>query len=121
MTDVSADDVQSEPTRDEEPPVGPSTELVLADARVAVPAPGSWRETGLDLRSRLPELARHPAAVASASAAATIGAGFLLNVLRRAFMRPELPATGGADPLVIGAFVVQQVHIVQHVVHHRAD
>lgn len=121
MTEASADDAQSRPTVSVEHPVGRSTELVLPGAPIGVPAPGSARRTALELRGRLPELARHPAAVASASAAATIGAGFVLNAVRRAFVGKALGGSRGADRVVIGALVVQQVQVVQHVVHREVN
>jgi hypothetical protein len=75
------------------------------------------------LRDRLPELARHPAFVATASAAAAIGAGLAVDAARQALGRAALARTAGptGPTMVVGYIVVEHVHVVHHVVHHLSN
>jgi hypothetical protein len=95
----------------------PSTEIVPAGRRLEVVASGRWANLVTGVRGRVLQLSRHPAAVASVSAATTIGGALLVNALRQAGRavatrspaRPGRPAVG---------YVLHEVHVFHHVVHH---
>lgn len=74
------------------------------------------------LRSRLPDLVRHPAVLAAAGATATVGAQLALRAVHHALRQPASspPATPAPAELVVTGLVVHSVHVVHHVVHHVA-
>ena len=96
----------------------PSTEVVPTQRRVEFVAPGRWTHLATGLRGRLPELSRRPAAVASVSAATTIGGAMLVTALRHAAraVAARPPAATGSP--VIG-YVLHEVHVFHHLVHTR--
>ena len=108
-----------------EPSAGPSTEIVLAERRQLALAPGRWSRLATAVRGRLDELRRHPAAVASVSAATTIGGALLINGLRQASRAAVATAAAGrSDPAgsagptgstVVG-YVLHEVHVFYHAV-----
>lgn len=71
------------------------------------------------LRARVPELARHPAVVGAASAAATVGTGVAVNLVRTALRSGGWLPDRGATPPSVGIQLVH-IHVVHHVVHHAA-
>jgi hypothetical protein len=108
VTDESTpeEDGPREATR---PPTG---ELVVRG--VPVPAAGRWSRGVAALRTRLPELVRDPAVLATA----TVSAGVAAGVTRQALKSRALRRSGAPAPVVIGIYVVERVHVVHHVVHH---
>jgi hypothetical protein len=111
----------------DEPRTVPSTEVVVPERRPLVVAPARRTRLAAELRGRLPELrrrlvelGRHPAAVASVSAATTVGGALLLNGLRHALRataaaRPGPAASAGS--LAVG-YVLHEVHVIHHIVAH---
>jgi hypothetical protein len=99
-----------------EPAPAPSTEIVLAGRRLEV-APGRWAQLVTGVRGRVVQLSRHPAAVASVSAATTIGGALLVNALRQAGRAVATRPPAGTGRPVVG-YVLHEVHVFHHVVHH---
>jgi hypothetical protein len=96
---------------------GRSTDLVLPSRRAIVPA-----RRRLDAlvwaRAQLMRLRENPAAMATVSAAATVGSALLTAGVRRALRQtPLLPAKRTAS-VAVGGYIVHEVHVVHHVVHH---
>lgn len=77
----------------------------------AVPLPDASRTA---LRTRLVELARHPAVVTTATVGAGVAASVVRELVRNGWPGRSVPA----GPLRITAHVVQEVHVIHHVVHH---
>ena len=113
-----------EPTTGPEPAVAdghgeaePSTELVVPARR---PLLRSAPRESLAVRARrqLAELRANPAAMVAVSAAATVGSALVGAGLRRT-LRPA-PLVPGRKPasVAIGGYVVHEVHVIHHVVHH---
>jgi hypothetical protein len=93
----------------------PSTEIVPAGRHLEVVAPGRLAQLVTGVRGRVLQLSRHPVAVASVSAATTIGGALLVNALRQAgrAVAARPPATPGRP--VVG-YVLHEVHVFHHVV-----
>ena len=109
-----------------------STELVMREPATAVPIARArrWPHAVAGLGRRLPQVLRHPAAVVSASVAATVATRLLVSGLRQA-TRPTT-ATGGTGgtggtgragaggPIAVAGYVLHEVHVIHHhVVHHH--
>jgi hypothetical protein len=95
----------------------PSTELVPAGRRLEVLAPGRLAQLVTGVRGRVLQLSRHPAAVASVSAATTIGGALLVNALRQAGRAAAARSPAGTGRPTVG-YVLHEVHVFHHVVHH---
>ena len=99
----------------------PSTDLVVpARHQVVRPVRPVRPRTGLAVRVRrqLAELRQNPAAMVAVSAAATVGSALVTAGLRRTFgQSPPLPVKRTAT-VAVGGYVVHEVHVVHHVVHH---
>jgi hypothetical protein len=125
MTDEPMDDERPVPAAHGDPSPGRTTELLVSQRPVPMVARRrpvcdvSW------LRSRLPELRRHPAAVASVSAVATVGTALLVNVLRQALQPALASRRERAGAIAIVGYSMHEVHVFHHAVHHvtrpRAD
>jgi hypothetical protein len=101
-------------------PVGFSGELVVRSRSASVASSGREYLTQLRSRvgSRLPEVARHPAVVMTASAIATVGVGLAVGGARQSMARAVSKGTA-SPPLVVTGYVVHHVHVMHHhVVHH---
>jgi hypothetical protein len=98
----------------QDPSTVPSTEIVVSQRRHEVVAPGRWAPLVAGLRGRLLELRRHPAAVASVSAATTIGGALLINGLRHAARAAATPRPAPTGSTVVG-YVLHEVHVFHHV------
>jgi hypothetical protein len=97
---------------------GPSTELVVRERR-PVPAPARrWPDAVVRARGRLLQLREHPAAVLSVSAAATVGSALLSAGLRRALRQAALSPAGRTTSVAVRGYVLHEVHVIHHVVHH---
>ena len=125
MTERSADEQDPDGTAEGAP--GTSTELVVRETAAAPVAPArGWQHAVVGFGRRLPQLLRHPAAVASVSVVATVGTSLLVNGLR-GLGHPARPAgsapdgAGTAGPVAIAGYVLHEVHVIHHhVVHHVA-
>jgi hypothetical protein len=93
------------------PPAGAEPETGTEVVVRAVPLPDTSRTA---LRTRLGELARHPAVVTTATVGAGVAAGVVRELVRNGWPGRSVPA----GPLRITAHVVQEVHVIHHVVHH---
>jgi hypothetical protein len=127
VMDMSADrpqhpgqpDQQEDENRVEEPLVARSSELVVSHPPPAVVTADSRPRALTELRRRLPDLSRNPVLVATATAAAAVGAGLAVNIAQKALGRIGSTSTDAARPgVVIGYVVVHHVHVVHHVVQH---
>jgi len=96
-----------------------STELVPAGRRLEVVAPGRLAKLVTGVRGRVLQLSRHPAAVASVSAATTIGGALLVNALRQAGRAAVARTPAGPGRPMVG-YVLHEVHVFHHVVVHHA-
>jgi hypothetical protein len=96
----------------------PSTEVVVLDRREQVPARRRWPDAIVRARTRLVALREHPAAALTVSAAATVGSALLTAGLRRALGGSALPALGRTSSVTVRGYVLHEVHVVHHVVHH---
>jgi hypothetical protein len=131
----TSDTAQDEPTARDKPATradtdsGPaqSTELVVRRTAAPVARARRWPHAVAGLGRRLPQVLRHPAAVASASVAATVATRLLVSGLRQA-ARPAASTRGdGTDragaggPITVAGYVLHEVHVIHHhVVHHYA-
>ncbi len=96
----------------QETPEGAAGELVVP-ARTAHAVPTRrWAPAVAALRSRLPELARNPAVVATV----TVGTGLAATAVREVLRSRALPAQSAATPIAVSGFIVHHVHVVHHVV-----
>jgi hypothetical protein len=117
MTDEPGADPTVPP---EEQAPEPSTEVVVLDRRQPVVAARRWPDAMVRARSRLLALREHPAAAVTVSVAATVGSALLTTGLRRALRGSALPVPGRAGSLTVRGYVLHEVHVVHHVVHHIA-
>jgi hypothetical protein len=117
MTDEPGTDPTVPP---EEQQPEPSTEVVVLDRRRPVVAVRRWPESIDRARSRLLALREHPAAAVTVSVAATVGSALLTTGLRRALRGSALPVPSRSATLSVRGYVLHEVHVVQHVVHHIA-
>ncbi len=127
VTEVPAEEKDIEPGSEdygdsvsESQPVGFSGALVVRSRPARVASTG--REYLAELRSRagsrLPEIARHPAVVMTASAIATVGVGLAVGGARQGMAR-AVSKGPASRPLVVTGYVVHHVHVMHHhVVHH---
>lgn len=100
-------------------PSEPRTAVVVRTAPSAVSR--RWSRRAATAVARLPELARNPAVLATATLTATVAGEVAVGVLRRALGGgvggPVSPPTGAMH---ISGVVVHRVHVVHHhVVHHH--
>jgi hypothetical protein len=96
---------------------GPSTDLVLP-SRPAI-APARQRPDALvRARAHLMRLRQNPAAMATVSAAATVGSALVTAGLRRALRQTPLSPAKRTASVAVGGYVVHEVHVIHHVVHH---
>ncbi len=89
-----------------------SGQVVVRDRGSTGGVPAAWSARVAELRQRLPELARHPAVVATATVGTGIAVSLVREVVRGAAAR-SAPA-----PTTTNVSVVNHVHVVHHVVHH---
>ena len=99
-------------------PAGPSRDLVLPARRPAFGLARRWPQVLVTARSRLLELRQSPVAMASVSAAATVGSALLTAGLRRALRQTPLQPAGRTTSVAVGGYVLHEVHVIHHVVHH---
>ena len=106
-------------------PAVASAELVVRERRsTALPARrlprAAVRLRGrvVQLRGRVVELRQHPAAVASVSAAATLGSAVLVTGLRRALQHAAVSPRARTTSVAVGGYILHEVHVIHHVVHH---
>lgn len=123
MTETPAQEWGPSGTTEDPPEVGPlaaSSELVVRGRPASVASAGRQYLGKLrsQVGSRLPEMARHPAVVMTASAVATVGVGLAVGGARQGIGRAA--SKGAANrPLVLTGYVVHHVHVMHHhVVHH---
>ena len=122
MTDVPQPPADPEPAV--EPPTRRGEELAVRQVPSRIVDAVPWVGGVAALRAKAPELARHPAVVATAAATATLGTRLALHLLDRLLDtglsgRPRAAASV-RGPVVQPGRVVEQARIVQHVsvVHH---
>ncbi len=96
----------------QETPEAAAGELMVPDRRAHAVPTRRWAPAVAALRSRLPELARNPAVVATA----TLGTGLAATVVREALRSRALPAQSAPAPIAVSGFIVHHVHVVHHVV-----
>ncbi len=89
-----------------------SGEVVVRVAPSGALATPTWSSRVAALRERLPELARHPAVVATA----TVGTGIAVRLVREAVRGGA--ARSDPTPVSVNVHLVNHVHVVHHVVHH---
>jgi hypothetical protein len=97
---------------------GPSTDLVVRERSVAVGPARRWPDMVVRARMQLLRLRENPAAMVAVSAAATVGSAVLTAGLRRALRETSLAPAGKTAVVAVGGYVVHEVHVVHHVVHH---
>ena len=96
----------------------PSTDLVVPTRRPVVRPVGRWPGLAVRARRQLEQLRQNPAAMVAVSAAATVGSALVTAGLRRAVRQAPLSPAGRTASVAIGGYVVHEVHVVQHVIHH---
>jgi hypothetical protein len=97
---------------------GPSTDLVVPTRRPV--ARSVRRRPGLAVRAhrQLEQLRQNPAAMVAVSAAATIGSALVTAGLRHTLRQAPLSPARRTASVAIGGYVVHEVHVVHHVIHH---
>ncbi len=95
-----------------ETPEAAAGELVVPPGSAHAVPTRRWAPAVAALRTRLPELARNPAVVATA----TLGTGLAATVVREVLRSRALPAQSAATPIAVSGFIVHHVHVVHHVV-----
>lgn len=127
MTDVPQPPADPEPAV-ERPAAHRGDELAVRQVPSRVVDAVPWAGGVAALRAKAPQLARHPAVVATAAATATLGTRLALHLLDRLLdaslsgrSRAAAPLTGSVvqpGRVVEQARIVQHVSVVHHVVHH---
>jgi hypothetical protein len=97
----------------------PSTDLVVPTRRPVVQP--IQRRPGLAVRARrqLEQLRQNPAAMVAVSAAATMGSALVTAGLRHTLRQAPLSSARRTASVAIGGYVVHEVHVVHHVIHHN--
>ena len=94
----------------------PRTGEIVVREQAAAPAPGRrWARNVDTVRARLPELARNPAVVATA----TLGTTLAVGAVRQALRGGALPGGGTPRQIVLTGHIVEHVHVIHHVVVHH--
>jgi hypothetical protein len=96
----------------------PSTELVLPERRSPVRLARQWPAVVVRARAQLMRLRENPAAMVAVSAAATVGSAVLTAGLRHALREESLAPARRTSVVGVSGYVVHEVHVVHHVVHH---
>lgn len=96
---------------------GPSTDLVLPSRPATAPA-RQLPDALVRARAQLMRLRQNPAAMATVSAAATVGSALVTAALRRALRQTSLSPVDRTASVAVGGYVVHEVHVIHHVVHH---
>jgi hypothetical protein len=111
---------EDEPTEPADPtePTEPSTEVVVLDRHQPVPAARRWPDAVVRARTRLLALRESPAAMATVSAAATVGSALLTTAVRRVLRGSALPVPARSASVSLRGYVRHEVHVVHHVIHH---
>jgi hypothetical protein len=92
--------------------------VVREHRRPAVAPSRRWPDAVVRARGRLLQLRQHPAAVVSVSAAATVGSALLTAGLRRALRQAALSPAGRSTSVAVRGYILHEVHVIHHVVHH---
>jgi hypothetical protein len=106
----------TEPSSGRDEPDAARSGTIVRRGDGAAPVPrGRLARNVATLRARLPELARNPAVVATATVGTTLAVGAVRQALRGSALLP-----GGAPrELVVNAHIIEHVHVVHHVVVHH--
>ncbi len=97
---------------------GPSTDLVVRGRRTAVIPARRWPDLVVRARTQLTRLRQNPAAMVALSAAATVGSAVATAGLRRALRETPPAPAGRTASVAVGGYLVHEVHVIHHVVHH---